>query len=104
MTVTRDDGLYFAGIRANENPKWRKTVEKAGVVGRWVDAIHDLRIKGLTSWHVVRDFTKRQISSLKLRTHSLLWSIGRDEAISGGGKSLRKAPTSMFYYLIIVIP
>ena len=59
MTVTRDDGLYFAGIRASENPKWRKTVEKAGVVERWVDAIHDLRIRGLTSWHVVRDFTKR---------------------------------------------
>lgn len=72
MTVTRDDGLYFAGIRANENPKWRKTVEKAGVVGRWVDDIHDLRIKGLTSWHVVKDFNKRPISPLRLRNHSLL--------------------------------
>ena len=30
MKVTRDDGLYFAGIRANENLKWRKTVEKQG--------------------------------------------------------------------------
>ena len=106
MKVTRDNGLYFAEIRANENPKWRKTVEKAGVVGRWVDAIHDLRVKGLTSWHVVRDFTKHQISPLRLQAHSLLWSIGRDEAIadSRGGKSLEEAPTSMMFYLIIVKP
>ena len=49
MTVTRDDGLYFAGIRANENSKWRGTVEKTGMVGRCVDDIHDQKIKGLTS-------------------------------------------------------
>ena len=24
MTVTKDDGLYFAGVKANENPKWRR--------------------------------------------------------------------------------
>ena len=57
------------------------TVEKTGMVGRWVEAIQDLRMKGLTSWHVVRDFTMRRISPLKLRDHSLLWYIGRDEGI-----------------------
>ena len=30
MSVTNDDGLYFTGLRANENPKWRGTVEKKG--------------------------------------------------------------------------
>ena len=91
MTVTKDDGLYFNGVRASENPRRRKTEEKTGVVGKWVDAIHDLRIKGLTSWHVVRDFTIRRINPLKLRTHSLLWCVDRDEAISGEGKFLRKS-------------
>lgn len=106
MTVTRDDGLYFAGLRANENPKWRGTVEKTGMVGRCVGVIQDLRIKDLTSLHVVRDFTKRRISLLKLWTQSLLWSIGRDEAItdSRDSKSSRKAPISITYYLIIVKP
>ena len=80
MSVTKDDGLYFAGKRAIENPKWRETVEKTGVVGRCAQAIYDLRSKGLTSWHVVMDFTARRISPLKLRDHSLLWYAGRDEA------------------------
>ena len=55
-----------------------------------VDAIQDLSAKGLTSWHVVRDFSLCRISPLKLREHSLLWYIGRDEAIkdSKDGKSL----------------
>lgn len=89
MTVTKDDGLYFAGTRASENPKWKETVKKTGIVKRWADAIYDLRVRGLTSWHVVKDFTFRQISPLKLRTHSLLWCLDRDEATSEGGKSLR---------------
>nr|ADB85292.1 putative retrotransposon protein [Phyllostachys edulis] len=88
MMVTRDDGLYFAGLRSNENPKWRGTVEKTGMVRRCVDAIRDLRIKGLISWYVVRDFTKCRISPLKLRTQSLLWSIGCDEAITDSQDAL----------------
>ena len=89
MTVTKDDGLYFIGKRANENIKWRSTVEKTGIVERWINAIQDLKRKGLTAWHVVRDFTMHRISPLKLREHSLLWYIGRDEAIkdSKDGKS-----------------
>ena len=31
MSVTKDDGLYFDGKRASENPRWRETAEKAGM-------------------------------------------------------------------------
>ena len=66
MTVTKDDGLYFFDKRASEDIRWRSTVEKTGTVGRWIEAIQDLKRKGLTSWHVVRDFSMRRISPLKL--------------------------------------
>lgn len=54
MKSTKEDGLYFTGKVASENPNWRSTVEKKGRVGRWIEAIKDLSAKGLTSWHVVR--------------------------------------------------
>lgn len=80
MTVTKGDSLYFAGKVASENLNWRSTEKKEGSVGRVVDAIQDLSARGLTAWHVVRDFSMRRISPLRLRSRPLLWHIGRDEA------------------------
>ena len=57
MTVMKEDGLYFVGKVVSENLNWWSTEKKEGWVGRVVDAIRDLSAKGLTAWHVVRDFS-----------------------------------------------
>ena len=56
MTVTKEDGLYFASKTASENLHWWSTEKKEGWVGRVVDAIQDFSAKGLTDCHVVRTF------------------------------------------------
>ena len=66
MSVTKEDVIYFVGKVASENIKWRSTTEKKGKVGRWIEVIKDLRTKGLTFWHMVRGFSMRRISPLKL--------------------------------------
>ena len=79
MKVTQKDSLYYTGKKTVENPEWRASVKKEGKVERWVEAIQLLSVRGLTSWHVVRDFSMRRISPLKARAHSTLWYIGRDD-------------------------
>lgn len=89
MMVTQKDNLYYTGKKVVENPEWRSSVEKEGKVGRWVEVIQLLSVRGLTSWYVVRDFSMRWINPLKAWAHSMLWYIGRDDATkdSKEGKS-----------------
>lgn len=91
--VTKEDSLYFAGKVASENLNWRSTEKKEGMVGRVVDAIQDLSARGLTARHMVRDFSIRQISLLRLRSCPLLWYIGCDEATKDTREALSSDET-----------
>ena len=96
MKVTSIDSLYYNGKKAVENPVWRSSTQKEGHVGRWVEAIQLLNVKGLTSWHVVKDFSMRRISPLKARAYPMLWYIGRDDATADSREGkLQRITTSL---------
>ena len=98
MKVTQKDSLYYSGKKAVENPEWRSSTKKEGKVGRWVEAIQLLNVKGLTSWHVVKDFSMRRISPLKARAYPMLWYIGRDDATADSREGkFQRIPTNLVY-------